>query len=642
MARKERVDFVLDAQDKTARAFNTVKAKIGGLTSGFNGLKIAIAGIGLGALLGKAISVSREFEILRASLKTVTGSAEAGAAAFQQIQEFAATTPFSLQQATEAYIRLKSLGLDPTKEAMTSFGNTAAAMGKDLIQFVEAIADATTGEFERLKEFGIKARSEGENVAFTFQGVTTTVKKNADEIEAYLRGIGDLQFAGAMAERAQTLDGALSNLSDSTAVLFDKMGQGGLAGGVSAVARAFSDLNGKSQAAAGEFGRLIGILLTGFAEHIPGAMTTFTEYLKFVVNFWTEGFQKLIDMLGWFADKLANLPLVGEQFREWADSLNATSLSIENFQTKFEGTGETIADTSGKIHVISEVINNNLTPALDGAAESASKTDKQLASLAQRIKGQVETPMESLNKELADLDLLLEKGLITWEEYGRAMEQAWDKAGKATETANDNAEKTGDVWEEVSRRSGDALEDLARRGGDSFDDMKRRGVEALIAIIQKMYELKSIENSTSGSSGGGIFGSIFKFAAGSLFGSSPISTGYGGGGDSFDPSGRFATGGSFRVGGAGGTDSQVVRFRASPDETVTVETPAQRRARGSGGGGTTFIYHIDARGAEQGVEQKIRAVLRSEEPRMRQDFLDASASEAGQGGGYAKAMGRRR
>lgn len=43
------------------------------------------------------------------------------------------------------------------------------------------------------------------------------------------------------------------------------------------------------------------------------------------------------------------------------------------------------------------------------------------------------------------------------------------------------------------------------------------------------------------------------------------------------PSG-FQTGGSFRVGGSGGADSQLVQFRASPNETVSVRTPGQERA----------------------------------------------------------------
>lgn len=49
-------------------------------------------------------------------------------------------------------------------------------------------------------------------------------------------------------------------------------------------------------------------------------------------------------------------------------------------------------------------------------------------------------------------------------------------------------------------------------------------------------------------------------------------------------SGPFAGGGAFRVGGFGGTDSQTVAFRASPNETVRVTTPDQER---SGFGNTT-------------------------------------------------------
>ena len=44
----------------------------------------------------------------------------------------------------------------------------------------------------------------------------------------------------------------------------------------------------------------------------------------------------------------------------------------------------------------------------------------------------------------------------------------------------------------------------------------------------------------------------------------------------------FATGGSFTVGGSGGTDSSLVAFAATPGERVTVETPGQQNRNGSG------------------------------------------------------------
>lgn len=56
----------------------------------------------------------------------------------------------------------------------------------------------------------------------------------------------------------------------------------------------------------------------------------------------------------------------------------------------------------------------------------------------------------------------------------------------------------------------------------------------------------------------------------------------------------FAGGGSFTVGGSGGTDSQVMSFRATPGEMVDVRTPGQDAASG---GGDTYI--IDARGADR-------------------------------------------
>ena len=73
------------------------------------------------------------------------------------------------------------------------------------MQFTEAVADAVTGEFERLKEFGIKSSVEGDKVAFTFRGLKTQIGNNANEINAFLKSIGENQFAGAATGQKWTL-----------------------------------------------------------------------------------------------------------------------------------------------------------------------------------------------------------------------------------------------------------------------------------------------------------------------------------------------------------------------------------------------------------------------------------------------------
>ena len=213
------------ANDSRYYGESTKKAVVGTrkLGKAFVGLA---ASLGLVAVSVKTVSIAREFDIINASLKTMTGSQAAADKAFTRIQEFAATTPFDLQQVAGAFVKLKSLGLEPSEEALLSYGNTASAMGYSLNQMVEAVADASTMEFERLKAFGIKAKQSADEVTFIFQGVSTSVKKNSNDIQEYLLAIGQTEFAGAMAERAKTLDGAISNLGDTFDSLFLTIAQG--------------------------------------------------------------------------------------------------------------------------------------------------------------------------------------------------------------------------------------------------------------------------------------------------------------------------------------------------------------------------------------------------------------------------------
>src|SRR5256885_263945 len=211
-------------QAEVEKSKRTVTGMVDGMAGSLGRLGTLLggvfAGVSVTAFVGKLVSVQREFDVLNSSLVTVTGSAQAAGREMAWIKTFAKDTPYGLAQATEAFVKMKALGLDPTQAKLTSFGNTAAGMGKSLMQMIEAVADAATGEFERLKEFGIKASKQGDMVAFTFQGVTTRVKNSAKDITDYLENIGNTAFGGAMEQRAKTLDGAIAALGDSWDELF--------------------------------------------------------------------------------------------------------------------------------------------------------------------------------------------------------------------------------------------------------------------------------------------------------------------------------------------------------------------------------------------------------------------------------------
>lgn len=215
------------------------------MTKVASAISAALGSIAVKNTLDKLLAVQRQFDVMFASLKTVTGGLDRASAAFERLRQFAATTPYTLDQSVTGFTRLMALGLDPSERAMTSFGNTASAMGKDLMQMIEAVADASTGEFERLKEFGIKAKTEGDAITFTFRGVQTSVENSAEAITEYLTKIGEVEFAGAMSERMKTLDGDLSNLEDSWNALFLTVSQSGvgdaMASAVQMVTRAIQE-----------------------------------------------------------------------------------------------------------------------------------------------------------------------------------------------------------------------------------------------------------------------------------------------------------------------------------------------------------------------------------------------------------------
>jgi hypothetical protein len=277
--------------ERTQREMRDTASAGGGLGEALGGVKRLAAGlfVGMGVVeIGRQIiQTGSEFERLKGVLETLEPAQGVAAARFEDLRKIAATTPFALAEVVTAFSQLKAMGLDPSSAAITSYGNTASAMGKSLDQMIEAVADAATGEFERLKEFGIKSRQEGDSVTFTFQGVSTTVGKSSHEIQEYLRGIGDVNFAGAMERQSATFGGIMSNLMDSVSNTANAIAQGGLLDALKDIGQELTAATGPTEEWAGILGGVLGTvvrevwgIIKGFGEAFSQIMRTVTDVMR--------------------------------------------------------------------------------------------------------------------------------------------------------------------------------------------------------------------------------------------------------------------------------------------------------------------------------------------------------------------------
>ena len=224
--------------DKLERGLNRMEKSIGDAgkqsesvaAKSFGNIGSIIAGaFSVGAIMNFAkqvIEVRSEFERFESVLANTLGSQSQSRIILGEIQEFAANTPFQLNELSGAFVKLTNYGLKPSMEAMRQYGDLASAVGKGFDQLAEAVADATTGEFERLKEFGIRASKEGDKVTFTFKEQATEVDFTTSAIQDYILSLGDLQgVQGSMIVQMETLGGKVSNLEDNYAKLLTTIGE---------------------------------------------------------------------------------------------------------------------------------------------------------------------------------------------------------------------------------------------------------------------------------------------------------------------------------------------------------------------------------------------------------------------------------
>ena len=171
------------------------------------------------ALISNILWSSGELEQTRTAFNLLIWDTEQAWIVLNDLADFSSKTPFKFPEITDWARKLSSVAWVAKEElipVLTSLWDIAASQWKGIDQTVEAFNDAITWEFERLKEFGIKASSNGDDVTFTFKEQETTVKKTKWAIQDYLIWLSEAQWISwAMEEQSKTLNWRISTLKDN-------------------------------------------------------------------------------------------------------------------------------------------------------------------------------------------------------------------------------------------------------------------------------------------------------------------------------------------------------------------------------------------------------------------------------------------
>ena len=196
-------------------------------------VKAGVAGIGAAFGTWKVAKLAADVQTTQLQLKALTGSTASAASTFQDLQKFAADTPFELDQVTAAARALLVAGKTPSQlpATLTEIGNVATATGVPLEQMSVVFEQMFTKgkianeELLQLAEAGVPVyQTLAKQLGTTTAGVQDMAQKGqigADQIDKLIENLGNL-FPTSMSDQAKSFNGQLSTLHDTA----EQLGQG--------------------------------------------------------------------------------------------------------------------------------------------------------------------------------------------------------------------------------------------------------------------------------------------------------------------------------------------------------------------------------------------------------------------------------
>ena len=226
-------ELIVKTVDQSSRSIQSIERSLVNLertgksvTSALRTVGAAAVAVASGSVIRGVIDQYRSYERYRTVLTTFLGTQEKANQELARLTQLANTLPQDLEDVTQAFVIFTRNGLNTSSQALTNFSNIATANGKSLSQLGEAVADALTGEFERLKEFGIKVSRENGNFVARIGDQQVALAGTTTDLVKQLEQLGETRFAGAAAANASTLDQSFSNLAGAIFEVSVAFGEG--------------------------------------------------------------------------------------------------------------------------------------------------------------------------------------------------------------------------------------------------------------------------------------------------------------------------------------------------------------------------------------------------------------------------------
>ena len=425
------------AKDQTKAALTGVRNGLNNLRSAVFSLQSAIVGIGGGLAIRSLTKVGSEVEDLGVRFNFLFGNVKQGTKAFDNLVDFAARVPFSLQEisAASGNLAVVAKDADDLTRILKITGNVAAVTGLDFALTATQIQRSFAGGIAAADVF----RERGVRALLGFKaGATITAEET---IKAFEETFGEGgRFGKATEVLATTFTGTLSMLSDK---LFKFKLETNRAGFFDFFKNALVVINKgieDNATALSNFSKAVGEGLVVFIKQALLGGAALLDLLRPVFQAVAIGIGGLIDVVKGLPPGIRELGIVGFLMLGRVGKiaivgilglLKAIGVDLDKITSSIFGATKQTEEFGPAMRSVNEFIKKieeniilskeqlaELQKELGKVEETAKKTGVSFEKIKETIKSQIKKDLESVNETIGKFIL---KGV---DDFSRALAEA--------------------------------------------------------------------------------------------------------------------------------------------------------------------------------------------------------------------------